>query len=262
MHAIAVERLRIETDLQSAIFRRQLRLDFVPIVSLRSKEILGFETQLCWNHPQRGLIPQPQFVPIAKKTASPAPSTPGPSSKPASSSRIENQKPPPGVHQRPPAPRQLGEAGLVNKIQSILEKTGADPAKLTIELTESVIMADPEAARRTVAEIRAMNVVVLMDEFGAGRSSLTCLHQFPIHGLKIDRAFVTSMCGRRDYAAVVHAIVTLAHHLNMQVTATGVQTAEQPPSSKASNATPPRESISAKCSTPPGPKNFWETLKT
>jgi diguanylate cyclase (GGDEF)-like protein/PAS domain S-box-containing protein len=228
MHATAMERLRIETDLQQALPGNQLRLDYIPIVSLRTREIIGFETQLCWNHPQRGLIPQPQFIPIAEENGMSGPINTWAIEQACLQLQSWKTKglPQATINVRL-LRRHISEPGLVTKLQSLLEQTGADPSKLSVELTESVIMADPEAARRTVAEIRAMNVVVLMDEFGAGRSSLACLHQFPIHGLKIDRAFVTSMCGRRDYAAVVHAIVTLAHHLNMQVTATGVQTAEQ-----------------------------------
>ncbi|HEV8607564.1 MAG TPA: EAL domain-containing protein [Tepidisphaeraceae bacterium] len=228
MHAVAMERLRIESDLQNAIPNAELRLEYLPIVSLKSKKVVGFETHLCWNHPQRGLIPQSQFIPIAEETGMSGAINTWCLEQACLQLQAWKEKDFPKVSINVRLLRRhLNEPGLITKLQEILEKTSADPSKLTIELTESTIMADPEAARRTVAEIRALNVVVLMDEFGAGRSSLTCLHQFPIHGLKIDRAFVTSMCGRRDYAAVVHAIVTLAHHLNMQVTATGVETPEQ-----------------------------------
>jgi diguanylate cyclase (GGDEF)-like protein/PAS domain S-box-containing protein len=228
MHEIAMERLRIETDLKNSLPRSELHLEYIPIVSLKSKRVVGFETQLCWNHPQRGLIPHSQFVPIAEETGISGLINTWCLEQACLQLQAWKARDLPqvalNVHL---LRRHLNEPGFVTKIQEVLASTGADPSKLSIELAESVIMADPEAARRTVAEIRALNVVVLMDEFGAGRSSLTCLHQFPIHGLKIDRAFVTSMCGRRDYAAVVHAIVTLAHHLNMQVIATGVETAEQ-----------------------------------
>jgi len=228
MHAVAMERLRIETDLKNALSKNELRLDYLPIVSLKNKKVVGFETQLCWNHPQRGLVPHGQFIPIAEETGISGPINTWCLEQACLQLQDWKAKDLPKVNISVRLLRRhLNEPGLVSKLQEVLEKTGADPSHLSIELAESVIMADPEAARRTVSEIRALNVIVLMDEFGAGRSSLTCLHQFPIHGLKIDRAFVTSMCGRRDYAAVVHAIVTLAHHLNMQVTATGVESAEQ-----------------------------------
>jgi len=228
MHAVAMERLRIETDLKNALAKNELRLDYLPIVSLKNRKVVGFETQLCWNHPQRGLVPHGQFIPIAEETGISGPINTWALEQACLQLQDWKSRDLPKVNINVRLLRRhLNEPGFVAKLQEVLEKTGADPSKLSIELAESVIMADPEAARRTVSEIRAMNVIVLMDEFGAGRSSLTCLHQFPIHGLKIDRAFVTSMCGRRDYAAVVHAIVTLAHHLNMQVTATGVESAEQ-----------------------------------
>jgi diguanylate cyclase (GGDEF)-like protein/PAS domain S-box-containing protein len=228
MHEIAMERLRIETDLKNSLPRSELHLEYVPIISLKSRQVVGFETQLCWNHPQRGLIPHSQFVPIAEETGIAGLINTWCLEQACRQLQAWKAKDLPQVAMNVHLLRRhLNEPGFVTKIQEVLAATGADPSKLSIELAESVIMADPEAARRTVTEIRAMNVVVLMDEFGAGRSALTCLHQFPIHGLKIDRAFVTSMCGRRDYAAVVHAIVTLAHHLNMQVTATGVESAEQ-----------------------------------
>src|SRR5438132_9283538 len=198
MHEVAMERLRIETDLKNAIAGQQLRLDYVPMISLKSKRVIGFETQLCWNHPQRGLVPHAQFIPIAEETGMSGPINTWcleqaclqlqdwkPKDLPKVSINVRLLR------------RHLNEPGFVGKLQEVLEKTGADPTHLSIELAESVIMADPEAARRTVTEIRGMNVIVLMAEFGAARCRLTCLLKFAFHGMKIARAFLTSMLRRR-----------------------------------------------------------------
>jgi EAL domain-containing protein (putative c-di-GMP-specific phosphodiesterase class I) len=102
-----------------------------------------------------------------------------------------------------------------------------DPASLKLEITESSIMEDVEAAGQVLKQIRSLGVSLHIDDFGTGYSSLSCLHQFPLDGLKIDRSFILNGTGRRDYVAVIQAIVTLAHNLKMRVVAEGLETAEQ-----------------------------------
>src|SRR6185295_11911518 len=156
MHAVAMERLGIETDLKNALGSEQLRLDYIPIVSLKSKKVIGFETQLSWNHPQRGLVPHGQFIPIAEETGISAPINTWSLEQACMQLQKWKEKDLPAITINVRLLRRhLNEPGLVSKLQEVLQKTGADPSKLSLELAESVIMADPEAARRTVAEIRA-----------------------------------------------------------------------------------------------------------
>jgi EAL domain-containing protein (putative c-di-GMP-specific phosphodiesterase class I) len=124
--------------------------------------------------------------------------------------------------------RQLADPDLVPHLERTLAATGLDPAALTLEITESVIMHDADAARQVLAAIRRCGVRLAIDDFGSGYSSLSCLHKFPLDELKIDRGFVHDPDdARRDAAAVVQAIVTLAQNLGMTVAAEGLETPEQ-----------------------------------
>jgi len=123
--------------------------------------------------------------------------------------------------------RQLNVSDLIEQIKATLQRTGANPESLRLEITESALMADAEQAIATLGQIRDLGIRLHMDDFGTGYSSLSCLHRFPLSGLKIDRAFVMNSSERRDYAAVVNAIVTLAHNLKMELVAEGVEAIEQ-----------------------------------
>jgi EAL domain-containing protein (putative c-di-GMP-specific phosphodiesterase class I) len=109
----------------------------------------------------------------------------------------------------------------------VLHSVEIAPSRLNIEVTESVLMPRPEETRTILATLRALGVRLHMDDFGTGYSSLNCLHSLPMDVLKIDRSFVHNVSLRRDYAAVINAIVALAHNLNMKVIAEGVETADQ-----------------------------------
>ena len=122
--------------------------------------------------------------------------------------------------------RELRDPRLVDNIRSVLAHTALRPACLKIEITESAVMETGDS-REVLTRIKALGVQLQMDDFGTGYSSLSGLHRFPLDGLKIDQAFIRNVSERRDYAAVVHAIITLARNLNMQVVAEGVETADQ-----------------------------------
>src|SRR5262249_42441442 len=123
--------------------------------------------------------------------------------------------------------RQLTSTDLIATIEHAIGRHGLVPQDLKLEVTESAIMDDPVAAVARMREIRALGVRLDIDDFGTGYSSLSCLHQFPLSGLKIDRQFINNVAERRDYEAVVHAIVSLAHNLGIQLVAEGIETAEQ-----------------------------------
>ena len=123
--------------------------------------------------------------------------------------------------------QQLNEPDLISHISQIIEETGISASSLVLEITESVVIRDAESAKKILSQIRALGVRLHMDDFGTGYSSLSCLHEFPLDGLKIDRRFIQNIDERRDYAAVVHAIVSLARNLGMKLIAEGVETASQ-----------------------------------
>src|SRR5439155_16018218 len=122
---------------------------------------------------------------------------------------------------------QLADPTLVAQVERIVRETGVRPASLALEITESSIISDPTTAVRVLNGIRALGVRLYMDDFGSGYSSLNCLHQFPLDGLKIDKAFMRNADEHRDYAAVVNAIVSLARHLGLRLIAEGIETNEQ-----------------------------------
>ena len=230
MHAQAMERLNLENDLRLAIGSDALFLMYQPIVALDSAAVLGFEALVRWKHPVRGLISPVEFIPLAEEL--------GLINRlgawvfeEACRQLVDWQR------RYPPfakltmsvnlSRRQLNVSDLIEQIKATLQRTGANPESLRLEITESALMADAEQAIATLGQIRDLGIRLHMDDFGTGYSSLSCLHRFPLSGLKIDRAFVMNSSERRDYAAVVNAIVTLAHNLKMELVAEGVEAIEQ-----------------------------------
>ncbi len=123
--------------------------------------------------------------------------------------------------------RQVALADLPDRLREIIADTGMPPGCLHLEVTESAVMKDAATAVRTLQSIRELGVKLLMDDFGTGYSSLTCLRQFPMDGLKIDQSFVAALGTRRDHAALVQAIIQLAHNLNLTVVAEGIENSRQ-----------------------------------
>jgi EAL domain-containing protein (putative c-di-GMP-specific phosphodiesterase class I) len=123
--------------------------------------------------------------------------------------------------------RQFLGQDVAQRVAALLEKTGCDPRALTLEITESVLMQNPVAATATMARLAAMGVQLAIDDFGTGYSSLASLKRFPIHSLKIDRSFVSDLIDDADDAAIVDAVIGLAHSMKLNVIAEGVETADQ-----------------------------------
>jgi EAL domain-containing protein (putative c-di-GMP-specific phosphodiesterase class I) len=230
MRALALDRHDLERDLRDAIARRALDVHYQPIIDLESKAIVGFEALARWHHAQRGTISPANFIPIAEETGLIVPL--GEIILEKACQQLSNWR------RLDPATgrlavsvnlsrRQLTHPHLITTIQGLLERFGLVPADLRLEITETSIVNDPHAALSLLKRLRAMGFALEVDDFGIGQSSLSCLHQFPFNGIKIDRAFLGAVTERRDYAAVVHGIVTLAHNLGMQVIAEGVESMEQ-----------------------------------
>lgn len=230
MHSEVVSRLKLENDLRWAIEQNQFELHYQPIVNLESGRIVAFEALVRWNHPERGMIPPLDFIPLAEDNGLIIPLGRWVfeeacrqvkewnirlSDEDALSMSINVSR------------RQMVEPNFVEEVNAILRTTGLSSSLVKIEITESVIMKDSEMIIDVMNQFRAIGIELYMDDFGTGHSSLSCLHQFPFDVLKIDRAFVETMGDNREYAAIVHAIVILAHNLNMRVTAEGIEEPEQ-----------------------------------
>ncbi|HVS69855.1 MAG TPA: EAL domain-containing protein [Phycisphaerae bacterium] len=229
MRKEAIARLTLENDLRRALENREFVLHYQPILSLEDARLTGFEALLRWNHPQRGLILPDEFIPVTEET--------GMILQLGEWVLTEAARQLQEWSSRYPAARNLAVSVNTSRRQliappflSIVEKalaaTQLEPHRLNLEITESVFIQDHNHVRDVLQRIRAMNVGVHMDDFGTGYSSLNCLHGLPLNVLKVDRSFIQNVSLRRDYAAVVDAIIVLAHNLGMKVIAEGVESAD------------------------------------
>ncbi|ASW00044.1 putative bifunctional diguanylate cyclase/phosphodiesterase [Paraburkholderia aromaticivorans] len=224
----AARRFELETMLREAIARQQLHLVYQPQVTLSNGRIAQVETLLRWNHPQRGLISPVEFVPVAEeaglieqigewviRTAC---------RDAGKLLRLTGTLPRFAVNV---SPQQFQRQNLFQTIREALEDAALDPSYLEVEITEGVLLGDTEQALQTLFALRDLGVEVAVDDFGTGYSSLAYLTRFPLNRLKIDRSFVMRMSTDPQCAALVGAIIAMAHALKLRVTAEGVETAEQ-----------------------------------
>jgi len=230
MHEEAMKRLNLEEELRRAIDREQFRLDYQPIIELATGRLTGFEALIRWEHPERGDVPPGEFIGLAEEIGLIVPM--GVWVLQQATRQIKKwharfpQDPPLEMNVNL-SRRQLGQGDLTGTVRRIIEETGIDPATLKLEVTESAIMESPELIIGLLGELKMLGVQLCMDDFGTGYSSLSCLHEFPIDVLKIDRTFIVNTDKNREYAAVIHAIITLAHTLKMIVVGEGVETGGQ-----------------------------------
>ena len=230
MHQEAMQRLLIENQLRVALDEKQFHLHYQPIVSLESNALVGFEALLRWRHPERGNIPPGAFIPIAEESGLILRIGSWVMREAFGQLRAwQNAYPQLGglsisVNV---SPRQFSAPLLAQDILDMVRECQLDPSTVALEITEGATMKDIEEAAAIMRQIRQTGVHLHMDDFGTGYSSLSCLHRLPLNVLKIDRSFVSDLSERRDYAAVVNAIVHLAHNLGMKLIAEGVETSEQ-----------------------------------
>ena len=230
MRQRAVARLQVETDLRQAIERRAFEVHYQPIVSLRTGRIAGFEALVRWRHPIRGLVGPDEFIPIAEDTGLIRAITRLTLTESCQQmvewQRCFGAEAAPGVMCVNISSRLFGDFELVDELKTTLATTGLEASKLKLEITESALINDMAAARATLDDAQAMGIEWSLDDFGTGYSSLSHLHGLQINTVKIDRSFVGRI-GERHGSEMVRAIVALAHTLDMDVVAEGVETPEQ-----------------------------------
>ena len=230
MHTRAVTLLRLESDLRRALEKDELCVYYQPIVSLASGELHGFEALVRWQHPERGIVAPDDFVPLAEETGLILPIGLRVLRDACNQLRKWQQY---SLSHRDLimsvnlSGKQLMQPDLIERIEEVLHESQINPWHLKLEITETVVMENPELAAVTLAKLRSLGVRLSIDDFGTGYSSLSYLNRFPVDTLKIDRSFVTSMNAADENLQIVKTIITLAGNLGMQVVAEGVETEEQ-----------------------------------
>jgi len=229
MHARAVSRLQLESDLRQAIERNEFCVYYQPIVSLETGRLAGFEALVRWNHPRRGLVSPADFIPVAEETGLIVPI--GEWVLNEACARVRQWQIDSPSHRSLSlsvnlSARQVAQPDLLNRIKEALENSKLNSHCLKLEITESVVMENAEAAAQMFKQLRSLGVQLSIDDFGTGYSSLSYLHRFPLNYLKIDRSFVSRLTTDNDNA-IVRTISTLARNLGMEVIAEGIETEEQ-----------------------------------
>ncbi|MBO0904579.1 EAL domain-containing protein [Jiella sonneratiae] len=221
---IGAGRLQLESDLRRAFERSELSLAFQPIVDLAAETVAGFEALLRWEHPRRGTISPAEFIPIAENTGLIV--SLGQFALEEAAKRLGD------LHRATGdesffmsvniSSRQLIRQDLIADVKSVLERYKLAPSVLKLELTESMVMDNPERSARLLARLRELGVGLSLDDFGTGHSSLAYLMRFPFDTLKIDQSFLRNN-SQPQRPIILHSIVTMAHDLGLRVVAEGVE---------------------------------------
>ena len=234
MGAAVLERHGLKEELRLAIERRELTLYFQPIVDLHTGELVAEEALVRWEHPRRGLVGPSEFVPLAEETGlilSLGQYVLDSASRQAHAWQVQREMPGAtgpevSVHVNLSAV-ELRDPQLIERVRSTLRRTGVDPRRLVFEITETLLLDEPERALATIAEMRALGVRFALDDFGTGYSSLSYLHTLPLDMLKIAKSFVDGLARGGREASFVRMIIELARTLGVAVIAEGIETQEQ-----------------------------------
>ncbi|PWC34557.1 diguanylate cyclase [Azospirillum sp. TSO35-2] len=226
----AMTAMRMEADLRAALEQGQLCLHYQPIIELETGAIAGFEALMRWNHPDRGLVAPGEFIPLAEETGLIVPMgrwALDEAVRQLADWQARFPRPTPLFMSVNVSSRQFRDDDLVGAVRDLLDAVPIPPSSLKLELTESLLMQDPDECRMLMQSIRDMDIRLSIDDFGTGYSSLAYLHKFPVDTLKIDRTFVQAVSSGEGNAAIVQVIATLATILRLDAVAEGVETAEE-----------------------------------
>jgi diguanylate cyclase (GGDEF)-like protein len=227
MRGRAIARLRVENDLRRALEHGELRLDYQPVVSLRDQTIVSVEALVRWDHPQRGVIPPSEFIPVAEEDGLIWPIGRWVLERACRQAvrwyRARPDAAPIGMSVNLSA-LQVAKRDLPEMVAELLRGTGLDPSCLSLEITESVMLGDAEALTDTLGALKALGVRLVLDDFGTGYSSLGYLTRLPLDVLKVDRSFVDGLGTEPRATAITEAIVAMSQALSLQVVAEGVET--------------------------------------
>jgi EAL domain-containing protein (putative c-di-GMP-specific phosphodiesterase class I) len=230
MREQALARLELGGDLRRALERGEFTLHYQPMVAMSTGRTIGFEAFVYWEHPERGLLAPGAFVPLAEEMGLIVPLgrwVLGESCRQFRRWQDRWGDASPLLMSVNVSARQFQHPDLASEVATALGAAGVAPERLQLELTESAVMADEAAVLVALERLRGQRVRLTIDDFGTGYASLTYLRRLPVDGLKIDRSFVAGLTRGGEDAAIVEAVVRLGRALGLEVTAEGVETAEQ-----------------------------------
>ncbi len=228
MNFRASEQMKLQNSLRRALDRDEFIIHYQPQYDAESGRMIGVEALLRWQHPELGMVYPDQFIPLAEHIGLIVPIGEWVLRTACQDARAWNEE-----NQNPIrvavnlSPRQFQQPDLYEKICQIINETGVEPAWLGLEITESAVMQNVDYAVCVLTDLKKLGVHLSVDDFGTGYSSLSYLKKFPIDLLKIDRSFITDIPKDSDDIAIVSAVVSMAHNLNLKVLAEGVETLEQ-----------------------------------
>jgi diguanylate cyclase (GGDEF)-like protein/PAS domain S-box-containing protein len=221
MDARVQARHRLEVDLRAALQSGGLELHYQPLVDLRSGEVTAFEALIRWPHPERGMIPPVEFIPVAEETGLIAPLGAFVLRQACADAARWPRNVKVAINL---SPLQFRHGNLLVQVMDALKTSGLSPQRLELEITETLLLEKSEHVLATLHALRALGVRISMDDFGTGYSSLSYLRSFPFDKIKIDRSFVHDLDANADSQAIVRAIVSLGTSLGITITAEGVET--------------------------------------
>jgi len=224
------DRLCLEQDIDLGLTRDEFFLEFQPVVDLTSRELLGVEALLRWNHPQRGVVTPGEFIPIAEESGRIIELGRRVLVEACTRVRAFSESIAAGKGLRVAvniSGRHLQQGNLVEDVRHALEVSGLEPGSLVIELTEGTIMQNTEGNLERFRALKGLGVRLAIDDFGMGYSSLSYLHRFPIDIMKIDRAFVSRMTEQNGGPELARAVVMLGTTLGLETIAEGIENEDQ-----------------------------------
>ncbi len=224
----ASRRIELSGELKQALRRDELSVVYQPIVEAKTMTTAGFEALIRWNHPVLGKIPPAQFIPIAESNGLIIEIGEWVLVQACQQlARWNEQTSRPLIMSVNVSVKQLSVPGFADRVRDVLSATGIQPSQLKLEVTESVLMQNPEETIGLLNQLQAMGVTTSIDDFGTGYSSLAYLHRMPLNVLKIDRSFVSDLAASRKHQAIVRSIIALARSLELKVIAEGIETQNQ-----------------------------------
>jgi EAL domain-containing protein (putative c-di-GMP-specific phosphodiesterase class I) len=247
MHADAIRRIEVESQLRTAIDEQQFMLYYQPTIDLQTGRLTGVEALVRWQHPRRGIVPPMEFIPLAEESGLIVPLGQWAIQEACRQVRVWQKEIPadePIALNVNLSARQLRHPNIVRDIADALDDSGLLPSRLILEITESVLMIDTAATLNRLFQLKSLGVRLAVDDFGTGYSSFAYLRRFPVDILKIDKSFVDGVATEPTASALVDAMIRIGKTLRLETVAEGVERSSRPTGCGRSSATSARATSS------------------